>query len=136
MDIPPPRPYSAARRGPSIASGGIISDIDDAAAAQSGDILTERRAAFRRYWMRRNPSAIDDDKRSGNCDFTRPDWFNALSGACVIDLGTMRYRNNPNSDILVNLENLVFLYVGYETEKEVLMGGKEPRENVVFHSKK
>lgn len=61
MDIPSPRPYSAARRGPSIASGGIISDIDDAAAAQSGDILTERRAAFRRYWMRRNPSAIDDE---------------------------------------------------------------------------
>lgn len=136
MDIPPPRPYSAAWRGPSIASGGIISDIDDAAAAQSGDILTERRAAFRRYWMRRNPSAIDDDKRSGNCDFTRPDWFNALSGACVIDLGTMRYQNNLNSDILEILVTLVFLDARYETEKEVVMGEKEPRENELFHSKK
>lgn len=56
--------------------------------------------------------------------------------ACVIDLGTMRYQNNPNSDVLEILVTSVFLDAGYETEKEVVVGEKEPREKVVFHSKK
>lgn len=48
----------------------------------------------------------------------------------------MRYQNNRNSDILEILVTLLFLDAGYETEKEVVMGEKEPREKVVFHSKK
>lgn len=79
MDIPPPRPYGAARRGGEHSERGTLSDIDAdaaAAAAQSGDILTERHSADIGCVGIRQPesaAAIDDDKRSGNCDFTRHD---------------------------------------------------------------